>query len=202
MKIFCIGRNYQEHINELNNETPVSPVVFMKPKSAIARKGFPIPYPTFTEDLQYEAEVVIQIKKNGKKIEVASAHEYYDTWTLGIDFTARDIQNKLKSKGLPWELAKSFDNSAVVGEFMPINNRIQNTAFKLLINDDAVQEGNTKDMIFSIDRIISYISQYFSIQMGDLIFTGTPAGVGSILPFDEVKGYLDGKEVFNTIIKE
>jgi len=201
MKIFCVGRNYVDHISELNNEVPNLPVIFMKPKSALTRKDHPIPYPEFTEDLQYEAEVVIQIKKNGKNIEADKAHEYYDKWTLGIDFTARDIQNKLKSKGLPWELAKSFDNSAAVGELMPLNNHIQNTEFKLLVNEQEVQVGNTKDMIFPINNLIAYISKYFSIQMGDLIFTGTPAGVGTILPSDTIEGFLDGACVLKTEMK-
>lgn len=201
MKIFCIGRNYREHIDELKNEVPKEPVIFLKPKSALARNEIAIPFPSFTDDLHYESEVVIKIKKNGKNISKESAHQYYNQWTLGIDFTARDLQTNLKKKGLPWEISKGFDNSAYLGEFMDITADKQNTNFEFYVNDELAQKGNTKDMIFDFDDIIHHISQYFSIQIGDVIFTGTPAGVGSLLPFDEMRGVLNGKEVFQNIIK-
>jgi acylpyruvate hydrolase len=201
MKIFCIGRNYIDHIHELNNEKPTEPIIFMKPKSALSRPNFPIKYPDFTEDLHYEAEVVIRINKNGKNIPIHEAHQYYNEWSLGIDFTARDIQNQLKSKGLPWEKAKAFDNSAFVGNFAPIPQNKYDVNFQLYINNELKQDGNTKDMMFKFDEIITHISKYFSIQIGDLIFTGTPAGVGILLPYDELRGVLNGQEVFNTIIK-
>ncbi len=203
MKIVCVGRNYLEHIKELNNNIPKSPLLFIKPSSALARKDKPIPYPTFTDNLEYECEVVIQICKNGKNIEESNARSFYNKWTLGIDFTARDIQSQLKKMGHPWEMAKGFDNAAVIGDLLDINadTNLQNASFQLLLNDEKVQDGNTKDMIFSIDYLVSYISHYFTLQIGDLIFTGTPAGVGSILPYDELKGFLNKKKVLNISMK-
>lgn len=201
MKIFCIGRNYREHIAELNNEIPKEPVVFLKPKSALARTEIAIPYPTISDDLHYEAEVVIKIIKNGKNISKADAHQYYKQWTLGIDFTARDLQTNLKKNGLPWEISKAFDNSAYLGEFVDIDPQNKNAQFEFYVNDELKQKGNTNHMIYHFDDIIHYISKYFSIQIGDVIFTGTPAGVGSVLPYDELRGVLNGKEVFNNMIK-
>ncbi len=201
MKIFCIGRNYRAHIEELNNKTPEAPVVFMKPKSALARINHPIKYPDFTENLHYEAEIVYKICKNGKNIPANEAHQYYNEWTLGVDLTARDLQENLKKNGLPWEIAKSFDNSAFVGEFLPVSADRKNTIFEFYVNEELKQKGNTADMIYDIDEIIAYISTYFSIQIGDLIFTGTPAGVGALLPYDTVRGVLNGQEVFDNMIK-
>lgn len=201
MKIFCIGRNYRDHVAELNNEIPKEPVVFLKPKSALARTEIAIPYPNFTDDLHYEAEVVIKIVKNGKNIKKSDAHQYYNQWTLGIDFTARDLQTQLKKSGLPWEISKSFDNSAYLGEFIDIDPKNKIGQFEFYVNDELKQKGNTNNMMYHFDDIIHYISKFFSIQIGDVIFTGTPAGVGPLLPFDELRGVLNGKEVFNTSIK-
>lgn len=200
MKIFCIGRNYSAHIEELNNETPKEPVVFMKPKSALARPDFPINYPPFTEDLHFEAEVVIRVCKNGKNIPLHEAANYYNEWTLGIDFTARDIQENLKKQGLPWEKAKAFDNSAYIGTLLPIPEH-KSASFEFYVNDELRQQGNTADMIYNFDQIIHHISQYFSVQIGDLIFTGTPEGVASLLPYDEIRGTLNGEAVFSNYIK-
>lgn len=193
MKIICIGRNYIEHIKELNNKVPKEPVIFLKPKTAIANLGFPVYYPKFTDDLQYEAEVVIKICKNGARIKEDQARNYFKEWTVGLDLTARDLQTKLKKQGLPWELSKAFDNSAILGEFVPVPyDTMHSTEFELLQNEERVQLGNTKDMIFSVEKLIAYVSKYFTLQMGDLIFTGTPAGVGTILPYDEFEAKLDG----------
>lgn len=193
MKIICIGRNYIEHIKELDNKVPKEPVIFLKPKTAIANLGFPVYYPKFTDDLQYEAEVVIKICKNGARIKEDQARNYFKEWTVGLDLTARDLQTKLKKQGLPWELSKAFDNSAILGDFVPVPyDTMQNTKFELFQNEERVQLGNTKDMIFPVEKIIAYVSKYFTLQMGDLIFTGTPAGVGTILPYDEFEAKLNG----------
>ncbi len=193
MKIICIGRNYLEHIKELNNKVPKEPVIFFKPKTAIANLGFPVYYPKFTDDLEYEAEVVIKICKNGSKIKEDQARNYFREWTVGLDLTARDIQTKLKKQGLPWELSKAFDNSAILGEFVPVPfDQLHSSEFELLQNGERVQIGNTKDMIFSFEKIIAYVSNFFTLQMGDLIFTGTPEGVGTILPYDEFEAKLNG----------
>jgi acylpyruvate hydrolase len=203
MKIICVGRNYLDHIHELGNDIPKKPLIFIKPSSALARKDKPINFPDFTDDLEYECEVVIQICKNGKQITEQDASQYYNKWTLGIDFTARDIQNQLKKAGHPWELAKAFDNAAVIGDLLDITSstNIQEASFQLLLNDEKVQDGNTKNMIFKIDYLVSYISKFFTLQIGDLIFTGTPAGVGSILPYDELKGFLNKKKVLDISMK-
>lgn len=196
MKIICIGRNYVEHINELQNQIPKEPVIFMKPKSAIANLGFPVHYPKFTEDLQYEAEVVVKICKNGARIKEELARNYIKEWTIGLDLTARDIQTRLKKSGLPWELSKAFDNSAILGTFVDIPfDKMDSSTFSLTQNGETVQEGNTKDMIYSIEKIIAFVSNYFTLQMGDLIFTGTPKGVGMILPYDEFEGKLNNQNL-------
>lgn len=202
MKIICIGRNYLSHIEELKNEIPKEPVIFMKPKTAVANLGFQIYYPTFTEDLQFEAEVVVRICKNGKRIKAENAKEYFKEWTIGLDLTARDIQTKLKKQGLPWELAKSFDNSAVLGTFVPVPyDKMYDTSFELYQNEERVQLGNTKNMIYNIEQIIAYVSKFFTLQMGDLIFTGTPEGVGMILPYDEFEGKLGGESLLKFTIE-
>ncbi len=203
MKIICIGRNYAEHAKELNNDIPKEPVIFMKPKGALLLPEKPLYYPEFTDDLQYECEVVVRICKNGKHIQEKFANKYYDQVTLGIDFTARDLQNELKKKGLPWEIAKGFDGSAAVGTFVPITveTNVNNLAFQLKLNSETVQDGHTRNMIFSIDKIITYVSKFFTINIGDLIFTGTPAGVGAVAPDDLLEGYLQGNKVLEAQIK-
>ena len=203
MKIICIGRNYAEHAKELKNDLPTEPVIFMKPKNALLLPGKPIYYPEFTKDLQYECEVVVRICKNGKFIQEKFAHKYYDEVTLGIDFTARDLQREQQKKGLPWEIAKAFDGSAYLGEFIPITEDIavQNLDFYLTKNEVKVQVGNTADMIFTIDKLITHISKLFTVNIGDLIFTGTPAGVGPVLIDDRLEGYLLGKKVMEIEVK-
>lgn len=192
MKIICIGRNYAEHARELNNDVPTEPVIFIKPRTALLFPEKPLYYPEFTDDLHYECELVYKICKNGKYIKEKFAHKYYNAVTVGIDFTARDVQQKLKSKGLPWEISKSFDGSAAVGEFMPVtpDMDLDNINFSLKRNGETVQRGNSHDMIFSIDQIIEYVSMYFTLNIGDLIFTGTPAGVGPVNVYDELEGYI------------
>ncbi len=203
MKIFCIGRNYVAHAKELGNEVPDEPVIFMKPKSALLQSHTPFYYPEFTNDLHYEAELVLRISKNGKYIQDRYASKYYDAVTVGIDFTARDIQNELKEKGLPWEKAKAWDNSAVIGKWVPfeeIKNK-KELSFQLLKNKEVVQEGNSNLMIFNFDKIVASISNYFSVNIGDLIFTGTPAGVGECVVGDELEGYMNEQQMFTVEIK-
>lgn len=203
MKIICIGRNYSEHAKELNNDVPTEPVIFMKPKNALLLTGKPLYYPEFTDDLQYEAEVVVKICKNGKYIQERFAGKYYDEVSVGIDFTARDLQNKLKQKGLPWEIAKGFDASAAVGKFLPITQQtdVNNLHFQLKVNGNVVQDGNTKDMIFSVNKIIEYASKFFTLNIGDLIFTGTPAGVGPLSVYDKLEGYLQDEKLLEVDIR-
>ncbi|MBK6340474.1 MAG: fumarylacetoacetate hydrolase family protein [Bacteroidetes bacterium] len=203
MKIFCIGRNYAEHAKELNNELPENPVVFMKPTTALLKDGQAFYYPDFTNDLHYEGEIVLRIGKNGKKIQEKFANKYIDAFTIGFDLTARDIQNDLKSKGLPWELAKGFDGSAIIGNFIKINENINlsELKFSILKNDVTVQMGNAADMIFSFERVISFVSQYFTLQQGDLIFTGTPKGVGALAIGDVLNGFYDGEKLVSVEIK-
>ena len=198
MKIICVGRNYAEHIDELKNEKPLEPVLFLKPDTALLNKGFPFPIPEFSTDLQYEVEVVVKIQKVGKYIQPKFAHKYYDFISLGIDFTARDLQNQLKAKGLPWEKAKAFDNSAVVGEFVAKSQfaDLQQVSFSLFKNGEKVQSGSTSEMLWGIDELISKISQYFTLKTGDLIFTGTPAGVGKVAPQDVLEGFLEDQSMF------
>lgn len=203
MKIFCVGRNYVAHAKELGNEVPDEPVIFMKPKSALLQTHTPFYYPEFSNELHYECEVVLRISKNGKYIMEKSASRYYDALTIGIDFTARDIQNELKQKGLPWEKAKAWDNSAAVGKWVPVSEikDKKNINFSLNKNDETVQIGNTNQMIHSFDQIVSYISNYFSINIGDLIFTGTPAGVGECVVGDILDGYLEKEKLLALEIK-
>jgi 2-keto-4-pentenoate hydratase/2-oxohepta-3-ene-1,7-dioic acid hydratase in catechol pathway len=203
MKMFCIGRNYAEHAKELGNLIPEEPVIFMKPKSALLQSHTPFYYPEFTNELHYECELVLRICKNGKYIQESYAGKYYDAITVGIDFTARDIQNEWKEKGLPWEKAKAWDNSAVVGKWIPIAN-IKNKKeihFSLHKNNEVVQKGLSGDMIHSFDAIIASISQFFSLNIGDLIFTGTPKGVGEIVVGDQLKGFLEEECLFDMEIK-
>lgn len=203
MKIICIGRNYVKHIEELQNERPDEPVVFLKPDSAILLKQHPFVIPEFSNDVHHEVEVLVKINKVGKYIEPKFAHNYYDEIGLGIDFTARDLQNKLKEKGLPWEKAKAFDGSAVIGEFFPKSdfNSLENINFELTNNGALVQKGNTSYMLWKIDELISHISQYFTLKKGDIIFTGTPEGVSAVKPNDILEGYIEHKKSFRIQVK-
>lgn len=203
MKIVCIGRNYAKHAEELKNKIPGEPVVFIKPDSALLQPRNPFYIPEFSSDIHYEVELVIRIKKLGKHIQQKFAHKYYDEIGLGIDFTARDVQEKCKKEGLPWEKAKAFDGSCVVGKFIPLTS-LQNKDdihFTLEKNGVVVQEGQSIDMLFNMDVIISHVSKYFTLKIGDLIFTGTPAGVGPVSPGDQLIGYMEGKENFKLNIK-
>ena len=203
MKIICIGRNYTEHIKELANERPIDPVVFIKPDSAVLPKEQDFYIPEFSQDVHYEVEVLVKIKKVGKHIEKKFASNYYDEVGLGIDFTARDVQSQLKQKGLPWEKAKGFDGAAVIGEWVPKSDfrDIDDLNFSLIKNGEIVQQGNTGHMLWKIDELISYVSKYFMLKKGDIIFTGTPAGVGKITTNDYLSGVLEGKELFSLNIK-
>lgn len=202
MKIICIGRNYAKHIEELANERPENPVVFLKPDSSILPRKNPFFIPPFSNDVHYEVEVLVKINKVGKHIATRFAHKYYDEIGLGIDFTARDIQQKCKEKGLPWEKAKAFDGSAVIGDFYNKSNfDLENLAFKLFKNDIIVQDGNTKSMLWKIDELISYVSQYFTLKKGDIIFTGTPAGVGKVLENDILIGEINNCKAFEIKVK-
>jgi 2-keto-4-pentenoate hydratase/2-oxohepta-3-ene-1,7-dioic acid hydratase in catechol pathway len=203
MKIICIGRNYTAHIDELKNEKPEEPVVFIKPDSSVLPKQQDFYIPEFSNDVHYEVEVLVKIKKVGKHISKEFAPTYYDEIGLGIDFTARDVQSKLKEKGLPWEKAKGFDGAAVIGEWLPKTDfkDVNDLNFKLVKNDEIVQQGNTSFMLWKIDEIIAYVSTYFMLKKGDIIFTGTPAGVGKISPNDYLSGSLEDKELFTLKIK-
>ncbi len=204
MKIICIGRNYVAHAHELNNEIPTEPVVFMKPDSAILRNNDPFYIPDFSKNVHHEIELVVKIGRLGKNIEKRFAHRYYDEIGLGVDFTARDLQSELRAKGLPWEKAKAFDRSAVLGNnFLPKSQLpdINAVRFSLDINGKTVQKGNSSLMIFSIDTIIEYVSRFFTLKMGDLIYTGTPAGVGPVKVGDCLEGYLEGHKLLDFMIK-
>ena len=203
MKIFCIGRNYAEHAKELGNGIPDEPIIFMKPKSALVQGHTPFYYPEFTNDLHYEVELVVRISKNGKYIQEKHASNYYNAISVGIDFTARDIQQQLKEKGLPWEKAKAFDNSAAVGKFIDLTPAIDKKKinFSLSKNKEIVQQAISGSMIFSIDQILANISNYFSINIGDLIFTGTPAGTGECIVGDLLEGYFEKEQVLSLEIK-
>ncbi len=202
MKIICIGRNYAKHIEELASERPETPVVFLKPDSAILPKKMPFFIPVFANSIHYEVEVLVKINKVGKYIDSKFAHKYYDEVGLGIDFTDREMQSKLKEKGLPWEKAKAFDGSAVVGEFYSKDKfDLENLNFQLMKNDVIVQDGNTSSMLWKIDELIAYVSQYFTLKKGDIIFTGTPAGVGKVDVNDVLIGTLEGKKMFDLKIK-
>lgn len=203
MKIICIGRNYANHIEELKNERPSEPVVFMKPDSAVLLKQHPFVIPEFSEDIHHELELIVKITKVGKYIEPKFAHKYYDEISVGIDFTARDLQAKLKEKGLPWEKAKAFDGSAVIGEFLSKSQfvSLENITFELKNNDVAVQKGNSNMMLWSIDELVSYVSRFFTLKIGDIIFTGTPAGVAAVKPDDVLEGFLEGQKLFRIQVK-
>jgi 2-keto-4-pentenoate hydratase/2-oxohepta-3-ene-1,7-dioic acid hydratase in catechol pathway len=203
MKIICIGRNYTKHIEELQNERPTEPVIFMKPDSAILLKQHPFVIPEFSNDIHHEIEIIVKISKVGKYIDAKFAHKYYDEIGVGIDFTARDLQQKLKDKGLPWEKAKAFDGSAVIGDFIPKTNynSLENLTFELTRNGKTVQMGNTSLMLWKIDELISYVSQYFTLKIGDIIFTGTPEGVGLVEPEDVLEGFLEGTKLFRIQVK-
>lgn len=202
MKIICIGRNYAKHIEELANERPVEPVVFMKPDSAVLLKKNPFIIPPFSEDIHYEVEVLVKINKIGKFIDQKFAHKYYDEIGLGIDFTARDLQQKLKEKGLPWEKAKAFDGSAVIGKYIDKHELdLSSIKFQLLKNGELVQDGDSSHMLWKIDELIAYVSQFFTLKIGDVIFTGTPAGVGKVSANDHLSGTLEGREMFNIKVK-
>ena len=195
MKVICIGRNYSDHAKELNNPVPSKPMIFMKPPSALLVNNKPFYYPEFTNDLHYELELVVKMCKNGRHIQPSYAHKYYEQVALGIDFTARDLQTECKQTGHPWEIAKGFDGSAPISDFISIDKVNRNAIeFELHKNGTLVQKGNTKDMIFSIDQIIVYISKVFKLQMGDIIYTGTPAGVGPVVIGDKLEGLLHTKD--------
>jgi len=194
MKIICIGRNYAEHAKELKNEVPDKPVVFMKPPSALLVNDKPFYYPEFTKDLHHEIEIVLKVAKNGRHVQPEFAADYVEEIALGIDFTARDLQSECKKKGHPWEIAKGFDGSAVLSPFIPIDTVNRSAIeFRLTKNDETVQHGNTKDLLFSFEDIIVYVSKFFKLQMGDLIYTGTPEGVGPVQVGDMLKGYISTK---------
>ncbi len=203
MKLICIGRNYADHIEELKNERPDEPVVFIKPDSAILPRDQDFYIPEFSIDVHYEVEVLVKIKKVGKHIDQKFAHTYYDEIGLGIDFTARDLQSKLKEKGLPWEKAKGFDGAAVIGKWLPKSEfkDLNSLEFLLTKNGNEVQKGNTKLMIWKIDEIIAHVSQFFMLKKGDILFTGTPSGVGKIVPNDYLAGVLEGHEMFSVSVR-
>jgi len=203
MKIICIGRNYVKHIEELQNEKPTAPVVFMKPDSAVLLKQHPFVIPAFSDDIHHEVEILVRINKVGKYIAPKFAGNYYDEIGLGIDFTARDLQSKLKEKGLPWEKAKAFDGSAVIGSFFSKNDfpSLENINFELRNNGETVQSGNTSHMLWKIDELVSYVSQYFTLKIGDIIFTGTPEGVAKVKPNDVLEGFIENKKVFKIQVK-
>lgn len=203
MKIICIGRNYVKHIEELQNEKPTEPVVFLKPDSAILLKQHPFVIPEFSDDIHHEVEILVKINKVGKYIQPKFAPNYYDEIGLGIDFTARDLQAQLKEKGLPWEKAKAFDGSAVIGDFLPkkLFSSLENINFELKNNDLTVQKGNTGCMLWKIDELIAYVSQYFTLKIGDIIFTGTPEGVAKVKPNDVLEGYIENKLLLKIQVK-
>lgn len=203
MKIICIGRNYIEHAKELNNPIPKVPIFFLKPETALLQKNQPFFYPEFSKEIHYETEVVLRINKVGKHIEEKFAHTYYNEISLGLDLTARDLQAKAKKKGLPWEIAKAFDGSAPLGKFIDksIYSDINNLNFSLKINGEIRQDGNTKDMIFSFDKIIAYVSQFLTLKIGDLIFTGTPEGVGPIKINDHFEAFIGEEKILDQMIK-
>ncbi len=203
MKIICIGRNYTDHIAELENEKPENPVVFLKPDTAILLKGQPFFIPDFSQDVHHEVEVLVRINRIGKHIQPKFSYKYYDEIGLGIDFTARDLQAQLKAKGLPWEKAKGFDGAAVVGKWVAKTElpQVDELQFSLRKNGETVQAGNTALMLWKIDELIAYVSQFFTLKIGDIIFTGTPAGVGPVAINDVLVGELEGRELFNIKVK-
>ncbi|GAB3031625.1 fumarylacetoacetate hydrolase family protein [Spirosoma pulveris] len=203
MKIICVGRNYAEHIKELNNEQPEDPVIFMKPETAIPLKHEPFFYPDFSNDVHYEVEILVKINRVGKNIDQKFAHKYYDEIGIGVDFTARDLQSKLKAKGLPWELAKGFNGSAPISGFVPKTDfpNLQNLNFRLDVNGETRQQGNTSLMLFNIDYLISFVSRYFLLQQGDILFTGTPKGVGPVKVGDQLTAFIEDKPMLTFDVK-
>ena len=203
MKIICVGRNYVDHIKELNNEAPKDPVLFLKPDTSILLKKQPFFIPEFSNEVHHEVEILVKINRIGKHIDRKFAHKYYGEIGLGIDFTARDLQSKLKEKGLPWEKSKAFDGAAVVGKFLSKNDfkNVDNINFRLEKNDKVQQKGNTSLMLWKIDTLIEYISKYFTLKIGDIIFTGTPSGVAKVNPNDILKGFIEEKEIFSIKVK-
>jgi len=203
MKIICIGRNYIDHAKELNNPVPAKPVFFLKPDSALVIRNRPFYYPEFSNDVHHELEVVIKINRLGKSIEEQFADRYFAEIGLGIDFTARDLQTEAKQKGLPWELAKGFDYSAPISRFIPVSkfDDIHHLRFHLLVNGTKVQDGNTADMIFSYEKLISYVSKFMTLKTGDLIYTGTPAGVGPVKPGDHLEAWLEDIKLLDFHVK-
>ena len=203
MKILCIGKNYAEHVKEMRSAIPAEPVYFMKPDTALLKDGYPFYLPDFSKDVQHEVEIVIKINKNGKCIDEKFAHKYFDEFTVGIDFTARDIQWQCKEKGLPWEKAKAFDNSAPIGRFIAVNKftSIDALDFHLDVNGKTVQKGNTKEMIFSFAKCISYVSRFHTLKTGDLIYTGTPEGVGPVKAGDKLEAFLDTEKLLEFDVK-
>lgn len=203
MKIICIGRNYAKHIEELANEKPVDPVIFMKSDTSILLKKQPFFIPDFSNEIHHEVEILVKINKLGKYIDQKFAHKYYNEISVGIDFTARDLQSKLKEKGLPWEKAKAFDGSAVVGKWISKDqfDDLNDLNFRLEKNNEIVQQGNTKQMLWKIDELIAYVSQYFTLKIGDIIFTGTPAGVSKVNAEDRLIGYVEDQQLFSILVK-
>lgn len=205
MKIIAVGMNYVAHCHELheNEKLPQEPVIFMKPDSALLKDGKPFFIPDFSKRVDYETELVVRICRLGKNIAPRFAYRYYDAVTVGIDFTARDLQNKLRSEGKPWEISKGFDNSAVIGDFVPVNRfkDIQNLDFHLTIDGKKVQQGNTRDMIFKIDDLIAYISQFYTLKIGDLLYTGTPVGVGPVHIGEHLEGFLEGEKLLDFYVR-
>ena len=205
MKIIAIGMNYVAHCQELhaNEELPKEPVIFMKPDSALLKDSKPFFIPDFSKQIDYETELVVRICRLGKNIAPRFAHRYYDAVTVGIDFTARDLQNKLRAEGKPWEISKGFDNSAVIGDFVSVNRfkDVQNLSFHLNIDGSQVQQGNTNDMIFKIDDLIAYVSQFYTLKIGDLLYTGTPVGVGPISIGQHLEGYLEGEKLLDFYVR-
>ena len=203
MKIFAIGQNYVEHNKELNSKNPTEPVVFMKPDTALLKNNKPFFIPDFTEELHYEAELIVKFNRLGKNIDKTFSPRYFAEIGLGVDFTARDLQRKLKADGKPWEISKAFDNSAVIGDFLPVTEfeDIQNIRFRLDLNGKTVQNGNSSEMIFPIHELVAYVSRFFTIKIGDILFTGTPVGVGKVAIGDRLEGYIFDKKMFDFYIK-
>ena len=199
MKIICIGRNYIDHVDELKNKKPSSPIIFLKPETAVILKNQPFFIPDYSNDVHYEVEILVKIKKLGKSIETKFSHKYYDQVGLGIDFTARDLQSELKKNGLPWEKSKAFDGSALIGEWVNKNefNDLNNLNFSLNKNGKSVQSGNTFNMLWSIDELVSEVSKFFTLKIGDVIFTGTPSGVGKVSENDLLEGFINEKKFFS-----
>ena len=203
MKIICIGRNYADHIEELENERPKEPVVFLKPDTTIGQRNTPFYIPDFSSDVHHEIEIIVKINRIGKHIQEQFAHKYYDQISVGIDFTARDLQAQLKAKGLPWEKAKAFDGAAVLGQWVPKNQfkDLQKLNFELIKNNLSVQRANTQLMLYTIDQLIAYVSQFFTLKIGDILFTGTPAGVAAVQENDYLEGFLEGQKLLDVKVK-